>query len=78
MKKFVIPDPDVVTRELRPGDKFVVVATDGVWDVLRNDEVASICAPFVDPDDAAMTLMQEIIARGVVDNTTVIVVDVKS
>lgn len=77
LKKFVIPDPDTVTRELKPGDKFVVIGTDGVWDVLRNDEVASLCAPFEYPDDAAMKIMQEIVTRGVVDNTTVIVVDLQ-
>jgi len=78
LKKYVIPDPDLTTRELKPGDKFVVIATDGVWDVLRNDEVAGICAPMMDPDEAAMKLMQEIIARGIVDNTTVVVVDVRT
>ena len=78
LKKYVIPDPDVTTRDLRRGDKFLVLATDGVWDVLRNDEVATICAPFIDPDEAAMKIMQEIVARGIVDNTTVIVVDVRT
>jgi len=78
LKKYVIPDPDITTRELKNGDKFVVVATDGVWDLLRNDEVAQMCAPFVDPDDAAMKIMNEIIARGIVDNTTVVVIDVKT
>lgn len=34
--------PHVSHREITNDDEFVVLATDGVWDVLSNDEVASI------------------------------------
>jgi protein phosphatase 1L len=78
LKKYVIPDPDIMTREIKNGDKFVVVGTDGVWDVLQNHQVAEVLAGISDPEEAAMRLMQEIVNRGIVDNTTVIVVDVKS
>jgi protein phosphatase 1L len=76
LKQFCIPDPDIVSRNIEKGDKFIVIGTDGVWDVLRNDEVALICSDLTNPEDAAMKIMQEIVDRGVVDNTTVIVVDV--
>ncbi|PON86180.1 Protein phosphatase [Trema orientale] len=38
----IIAVPDVSYRRLTPKDQFIVLATDGVWDVLSNDEVASI------------------------------------
>jgi protein phosphatase 1L len=78
LKKYAIPDPDTKTREIQRGDKFVVIGTDGVYDVLRNDEIASICCSVSHPEEAAMKIMQEIVGRGVVDNTTVLVVDVST
>ncbi|CAL8996138.1 unnamed protein product [Prunus brigantina] len=38
----IIATPDVSYRRLTSKDRFVVLATDGVWDVLSNSEVASI------------------------------------
>ncbi|KAK3152530.1 hypothetical protein QOZ80_2BG0160240 [Eleusine coracana subsp. coracana] len=41
----VVAEPRVTHRRVGPGDLFMVVATDGVWDVLSNEEVVSIvCA----------------------------------
>lgn len=78
LKKFAIPDPETNTRDIKPVDKFVVIGTDGVWDVLRNDEVANICAQHSSAQDAALTIMREIAARSMVDNTTLLVVDIQS
>ena len=33
--------------DLSPEDKFVVLATNGVWEVLTNKEVAEIISPYV-------------------------------
>ena len=33
--------------DLSPEDKFVVLATNGVWEVLTNKEVADIISPYV-------------------------------
>lgn len=41
----VIPAPEVTSRRVTGADLFMVLATDGVWDVLSNEEVVSIvCA----------------------------------
>ncbi|XP_015084687.1 probable protein phosphatase 2C 72 [Solanum pennellii] len=41
----VISKPDVSYHHISPNDQFLVLATDGVWDVLSNDQVVSIvCA----------------------------------
>ncbi|AQK59708.1 putative protein phosphatase 2C 72 [Zea mays] len=41
----VVSEPEVAHRRVAPGDLFLVLATDGVWDVLSNQEVVSIvCA----------------------------------
>ncbi|KAK7374006.1 hypothetical protein VNO80_07429 [Phaseolus coccineus] len=40
----LISVPDVFYRKITPQDQFVVLATDGIWDVLTNHEVISIVA----------------------------------
>ena len=39
-----IPVPDVVVRPLREGDRLVILASDGVWDMLGNEEVMDVAA----------------------------------
>ncbi|KAI5084465.1 hypothetical protein GOP47_0000634 [Adiantum capillus-veneris] len=38
----LISMPEVTRRKLTPNDQFVVLATDGVWDVLSNKEVVDV------------------------------------
>lgn len=40
----LISIPDVFYRKITPQDQFVVLATDGIWDVLTNSEVINIVA----------------------------------
>lgn len=41
-EQLVIPVPDVVSKERVPEDRFVVLACDGIFDVLSNQELVSI------------------------------------
>jgi len=36
----VLPVPEVTIRGLKPKDRFMVIASDGVWQVMSNEEVA--------------------------------------
>ena len=38
----VIPDPEVIEYKITPLDKFIILATDGVWEFLSNQEVVNI------------------------------------
>lgn len=40
MGEVVIPDPQVAVHQLADDDEFVVLASDGLWDVMTNDAVA--------------------------------------
>lgn len=48
----VSPTPEVFARPLKAKDRFIVVASDGVWQVLSNDEVAA-CVGQAGGDPAA-------------------------
>ena len=46
----VSPVPDVQVHKILPGDKFVVIATDGLWGVMRPHEAVKFVHNF-DKDD---------------------------
>jgi len=53
MRPFVIPVPEVSERELGPGDKLVILGSDGVWDRVGSQEAVDIAARHRDPNIAA-------------------------
>jgi serine/threonine protein phosphatase PrpC len=71
----VIATPDVFVRALGPRDRWLVVASDGLWDELDNGEVASVVRGAAGAGLAALALADAVTARGGHDNVTVLVVD---
>jgi serine/threonine protein phosphatase PrpC len=43
----VIALPEVITHRRSPNDEYLVLACDGVWDVMENDDVAAFVARHV-------------------------------
>lgn len=87
LKKYVCPDPEIKERALKAGDEFLVLATDGVWDVLSSQEcidvVRSVCGDNTRVDTAtleaaAQRVVDTCYKRGSQDNITCIVVDLKA
>ena len=53
--------PEVLEFMLGPEDKFIVIASDGVWEFISNDEVANTIFPFYlenQPEAAANALVR--------------------
>jgi len=48
----VIAEPETLTMQLTSDDKFLVVASDGVWEFLDNDDVVRIVTPYYLKGDA--------------------------
>ena len=48
----VTSEPDIQEVELKDQDKIVVIASDGIWDVLENSRVIDIVEKFYEPNDA--------------------------
>jgi hypothetical protein len=67
--------PEVVEFELSEADQFLIMATDGVWDVMRDDEAVGLVRDTVkDPQLCAKRLVTEALSRGSRDNATALVV----
>jgi serine/threonine protein phosphatase PrpC len=71
-------DPDVSVNKLADEDKFLLLACDGVWDVLTHQEVADfINEKLKETDDLQIicnNLVEEALARRSMDNITVCLV----
>mmetsp|Transcript_11480 Transcript_11480/g.8405 ORF Transcript_11480/g.8405 Transcript_11480/m.8405 type:complete len:125 (-) Transcript_11480:164-538(-) len=39
-------EPEITKFDLVPDDKFIILASDGVWEFLTNEEVAEVVWPF--------------------------------
>ncbi|KAJ9551156.1 hypothetical protein OSB04_015201 [Centaurea solstitialis] len=86
---WVIPIPEVRCVERAMDDECVIIATDGLWDMVSSDETARIATHVLPTrrgrggskiavEVAAVHLMKLAIKRGSSDNISVIVADLKS
>lgn len=74
----VSSEPEIFTRKLTEDDKFLVLATDGLWEFITNEEVAAMTVKHTDPLKACGEMAADAYKRwmkeeGVVDDTTIIV-----
>jgi len=73
--KVVVGEPEVVQQRLNADDKFVILACDGIWDVLTNEKAVSVVAKAIkDKQDAAKALVRASFLNGSTDNMTAVVV----
>lgn len=74
----VISDPAFTERELDPNtDNFIVVATDGLWEFVENNETVEMVAASGSPTESVEVLVKEANSRWmqeeqVIDDTTII------
>ncbi|CAG9461438.1 unnamed protein product [Pedinophyceae sp. YPF-701] len=74
LKKFVVAEPEVATEELSKKDECLVLASDGLWDVMTNEEAVETVRKVGDAKEAAKTLVDEAYKRGSGDNISAIAV----
>jgi len=77
LKKCVTAHPHIVQLDLNIGDEVLVLATDGLWDVMGNQEVVDEALKHKYPSEAASALVSAALARGSGDNVSVIVVNTR-
>jgi serine/threonine protein phosphatase PrpC len=70
----VIAAPELRALRLGPSDAFLLLASDGVWDVIAPEEAVGLVLDTVkQPELAAKRLATEALARGSADNVTCVV-----
>lgn len=82
LKPYVTAAPEVTRYTVSSKDAYLLIASDGLWDVLSNSEAASLLMAAqkqgIKPQAAAQLLVQEALLRGSADNITVMVIDLSS
>lgn len=74
--------PDITEHEITDEDAMLIIATDGLWEFVSNQEAVDIAAASDDPQQAVNTLIREAVRRWMsteenVDDTTVCVAFLK-
>ena len=76
-RNLVIAEPDILTfdlAEMKP--KFMILATDGLWDAFSNEEAVKYIKERLDePHYGAKSIVLQAYYRGSLDNITVMVVN---
>ena len=75
MKNYgVIATPTVNKITLNDGDKFIVICSDGVWDVMDEEDLFYYAAQYDDAKEFAETIIEESMKNGSTDNISCIVI----
>lgn len=70
----VIGNPFTTSVEITKDDRFLIIACDGLWDVIDDQDACKLIEHINDPDEAAKTLVRYALENGTTDNVTVMVV----
>ncbi|PQP98311.1 putative protein phosphatase 2C 11 isoform X1 [Prunus yedoensis var. nudiflora] len=73
LKPFVVAEPEIQEEEI-DGVDFIIIASDGLWNVISNKDAVALVQDIEDAEEASRKLIQEAFARGSSDNITCVVV----
>jgi protein phosphatase 1L len=74
LKQFVVAEPEIQDLELDEDFELLVLASDGLWDVVPNEDAVTLAQSEEDLETAARKLTEAAFTRGSADNITCIVV----
>jgi len=74
MKEFVVGTPYTTTVELTDADEFLILACDGLWDVLKDQEAVDLVRKETNAQKASEMLVKHALDNYSQDNVTVLVV----
>ncbi|KAG7534028.1 PPM-type phosphatase domain [Arabidopsis thaliana x Arabidopsis arenosa] len=74
LKQFVVAEPEIQDLEIDHEAELLVLASDGLWDVVPNEDAVTLAQSEEEPEAAARKLTDTAFARGSADNITCIVV----
>jgi len=74
LKQYVVAVPEIQEEIINDGVEFFIIASDGLWDVVSNQEAVAMIRFIEDPEHAAKKLTDEAFRKGSIDNVTCVVV----
>jgi protein phosphatase 1L len=74
LKQYVVAEPEIQEDTIEEGVDFLILASDGLWDVVTNQEAVSMVLSIEDAQEAANKLTEEAYRRGSADNITCLIV----
>uniref|UniRef100_A0ACD5WZ59 Uncharacterized protein n=1 Tax=Avena sativa TaxID=4498 RepID=A0ACD5WZ59_AVESA len=83
LKQWVVADPDTRTLLVDPQCEFLLLASDGLWDKVDNQEAVDIARPLCISDDkasrvdACRRLVDTAVARGSTDDISVLIIQLQ-
>ncbi len=69
-------DPYIISFKIRKGDKFLI-CSDGLTDMLKTDDIEAFLSGTPNIEDCVNDMMELVYARGAIDNTTIVLCEVK-
>lgn len=69
----LIATPHIVKYNLKPFDKYLVIASDGIWDELSDQDAADLCHEDLDTKRICQNIVKAALSRGSKDNISCIV-----
>jgi serine/threonine protein phosphatase PrpC len=74
----VTAEPEIISVPVEGGDEFIIVATDGLWDVMDSSEaveyVLALLGAGLQRNKVAERMVAEAMLRGTYDNVTVVII----
>ncbi|CCW66531.1 unnamed protein product [Phytomonas sp. Hart1] len=74
----IISQPDTTSIKLTSGDEFLVVGSDGLWDVMSYEEVIDFCSRRLKSGETAQSITDELtqaaLNKGATDNVTTMLI----
>ena len=74
----VTAKPTINKHVLRPFDKYLVIASDGIWDVLEDQEAINFCRDDSSTKDIAQAIVKAAMDKGSKDNASCLVIKFQS
>jgi protein phosphatase 1L len=77
LKRFITSVPEIKCRRIRKDDHYLIMASDGVWDVLTNQNAVDVVNQSENVKAAAKNLTSYAYNKGSSDNITSLVIDLR-
>ena len=78
LRSVIRPDAEITSRDISKNDDFIVIGSDGLWDVLRNEDICEIVYSFSGSKQPPQVIAEELVntalSRGSSDNVTCLVI----